>query len=59
MSTLADRPSRILLVDDEQAILTLLSYPLRKDGYDVVEAADGPEALYASTRASSISLCST
>ena len=45
MSVLTDRPSRILLVDDEQAILTLLSYPLRKDGYDVVEAADGPEAL--------------
>lgn len=40
-----DRPSRILLVDDEQAILTLLSYPLRKDGYDVVQAANGSEAL--------------
>ena len=40
-----DHPSRILLVDDEQAILTLLSYPLRKDGYDVVQASDGPEAL--------------
>jgi two-component system, OmpR family, response regulator len=42
---MADHPSRILLVDDEQAILTLLSYPLRKDGYDVVQAADGREAL--------------
>ena len=42
MTVLTDRPSRILLVDDEQAILTLLSYPLRKDGYEVVEAADGP-----------------
>jgi DNA-binding response OmpR family regulator len=40
-----DRPSRILLVDDEQAILTLLSYPLRKDGYHVVQAANGSEAL--------------
>jgi DNA-binding response OmpR family regulator len=39
------RPPRILLVDDEQSILTLLSYPLRKDGYDVVRAADGAEAL--------------
>ena len=27
-----DRPPRILLVDDEQSIQTLLSYPLRKDG---------------------------
>ncbi len=45
LSALTDHRSRILLVDDEQAILTLLSYPLRKDGYDVVEAADGPEAL--------------
>jgi DNA-binding response OmpR family regulator len=42
---MVDHPSRILLVDDEQAILTLLSYPLRKDGYDVVQASDGREAL--------------
>jgi DNA-binding response OmpR family regulator len=42
---MTDRPPRILLVDDEQSILTLLSYPLRKDGYDVVRAADGAEAL--------------
>ncbi len=39
------RTPRILLVDDEQAIQTLLSYPLRKDGYDVVQAADGQAAL--------------
>jgi DNA-binding response OmpR family regulator len=32
-------------VDDEQSIQTLLSYPLRKDGYDVVRATDGREAL--------------
>jgi DNA-binding response OmpR family regulator len=42
---MAGRASRILLVDDERAILTLLSYPLRKDGYEVVQAADGNEAL--------------
>ncbi|MGD0197441.1 MAG: response regulator transcription factor [Solirubrobacteraceae bacterium] len=42
---MAERPARILLADDEQSILTLLSYPLRKDGYDVVRAADGREAL--------------
>jgi DNA-binding response OmpR family regulator len=42
---LPDRTARILLVDDEQPIQTLLSYPLRKDGYEVVHAADGEQAL--------------
>src|SRR5437764_4791786 len=37
--------ARILLVDDEQSVQTLLSYPLRKDGYEVVTALDGREAL--------------
>src|SRR5215208_6289488 len=37
--------ARILLVDDEQAVQTLLTYPLRKDGYEVVSAGDGREAL--------------
>jgi DNA-binding response OmpR family regulator len=37
--------ARILLVDDEQSIQTLLSYPLRKDGYLVTSAEDGREAL--------------
>src|SRR5205807_6350542 len=41
----ADHPARILLVDDEQSIQTLLSYPLRKEGYDVVQATDGRQAL--------------
>ena len=40
-----DRAPRILLVDDEQPIQTLLSFPLQKDGYDVVQASDGREAL--------------
>jgi DNA-binding response OmpR family regulator len=40
-----DRPARILLVDDEQPIQTLLSFPLQKDGYEVVQAMDGREAL--------------
>ena len=40
-----DRSARILLVDDEQSIQTLLSYPLRRDGYDVVQATDGRQAL--------------
>jgi DNA-binding response OmpR family regulator len=42
---LPDRSARILLVDDEQPIQTLLSYPLRKDGYEVVQATDGEQAL--------------
>ena len=42
---MSDRSARILLVDDEQSIQTLLSYPLRKDGYDVVQATDGRQAL--------------
>ena len=36
---------RILLVDDEQSVQTLLTYPLRKDGYDVITASTGREAL--------------
>jgi DNA-binding response OmpR family regulator len=40
-----DRAPRILLADDEQAIQTLLSYPLQKDGYEVVRASDGRDAL--------------
>jgi DNA-binding response OmpR family regulator len=43
--TVAERAARILLVDDEQSIQTLLSYPLRRDGYDVVQATDGRQAL--------------
>ena len=42
---MAEHSARILLVDDEQPIQTLLSYPLRKDGYDVVQATDGQQAL--------------
>src|SRR5687767_12083093 len=37
--------ARILLVDDEQSVQTLLAYPLRKDGFEVVAAHDGREAL--------------
>jgi DNA-binding response OmpR family regulator len=42
---MANGSTRILLVDDEQSIQTLLSYPLRKDGYHVTSAQDGREAL--------------
>jgi DNA-binding response OmpR family regulator len=36
---------RILLVDDEHSIQKLLTYPLLKEGYDVVAAGTGREAL--------------
>src|SRR5918997_5574161 len=36
---------RILLVDDEQSVQKLLSFPLKREGYDVVPASDGQEAL--------------
>ena len=42
---MAERAQRILLVDDEESIRTLLSFPLRKDGYEVVTADDGKAAL--------------
>jgi DNA-binding response OmpR family regulator len=37
--------STILLVDDEEAVQKLLSYPLERDGYRVVQARDGEQAL--------------
>ena len=37
--------STILLVDDEDAVQKLLAYPLERDGYRVVQARDGEEAL--------------
>jgi DNA-binding response OmpR family regulator len=43
----ADMPdaSTILLVDDEDAVQKLLSFPLERDGYRVIPARDGEEAL--------------
>src|ERR671921_383380 len=41
----ASQAPRILLVDDEHAVQKLLTFPLRKDGYDVVAATTGGEAL--------------
>jgi DNA-binding response OmpR family regulator len=45
MASANETSARILLVDDEQSVQTLLTYPLRKDGYEVVSAHDGREAL--------------
>ena len=38
-------PSTILLVDDEDSIQKLLAYPLEREGYRVLQARDGEEAL--------------
>ena len=40
-----NEPSTILLVDDDEAVRKVLTFPLERDGYDVVQAADGQEAL--------------
>jgi two-component system alkaline phosphatase synthesis response regulator PhoP len=32
---------KVLIVDDEQSILTLLKYSLEKEGYEVIQAEDG------------------
>jgi len=37
--------STILLVDDEDSVQKLLTYPLERDGFRVVSARDGEEAL--------------
>jgi DNA-binding response OmpR family regulator len=37
--------STILLVDDEDSVQKLLAYPLERDGFRVVQARDGQEAL--------------
>jgi len=37
--------SRLLVVDDEDAILEFVSFNLRKEGYDVTTARDGDQAL--------------
>src|SRR5205809_4630739 len=37
--------STILLVDDEDSVQKLLAYPLERDGFRVLQARDGEEAL--------------
>jgi DNA-binding response OmpR family regulator len=45
MASANEASVRILLVDDEHSVQTLLTYPLLKDGYEVISAHDGREAL--------------
>jgi DNA-binding response OmpR family regulator len=40
-----DSSPTILLVDDEDSVRKVLAFPLERDGYVVVQAADGEEAL--------------
>ncbi len=42
---MSSQAPRILLVDDEQSVQTLLSYPLKSEGYEVTRALDGEDAL--------------
>ncbi|HEX9860650.1 MAG TPA: response regulator [Nitrospirota bacterium] len=42
---LDNAPAKVLVVDDEQDILVVLSYLLKKAGYDVVTADTGKKAL--------------
>jgi DNA-binding response OmpR family regulator len=38
-------PASILIVDDEESVQKLLTYPLEREGFEVVQARDGEEAL--------------
>lgn len=42
---MTDRSPQVLVVDDEDAILEFVSYNLRKEGYEVLTATDGDEAV--------------
>ena len=42
---IGDRPPRILIVDDEHLIRWSLRQRLEEEGYEIIEAADGEEAL--------------
>lgn len=44
------REQRVLVVDDDREIRGLVAGALRRDGYTVVEAGDGPEALAVASR---------
>ena len=37
---MADSTPTILLVDDEDSVRKVLAFPLEKDGYEVVQAAE-------------------
>jgi two-component system alkaline phosphatase synthesis response regulator PhoP len=43
-------PTRVLLVDDEPDIIEFLSYNFRKEGYEVLTAYDGKQAIEVSNK---------
>lgn len=45
VTAMPDASPTILLVDDEDSVRTMLAFPLERDGYTVVQAVDGEEAL--------------
>ena len=45
MKTPAPDSATILLVDDEESVQKLLTYPLQQEGFRVLQAGDGEEAL--------------
>jgi len=45
VKTPATESATILLVDDEEAVQKLLTYPLQQEGFRVLQAGDGEEAL--------------
>lgn len=47
MTPVNQRPLNVLLVEDDEAISAPLARGLRREGYDVTLAADGPEGLKA------------
>jgi CheY-like chemotaxis protein len=47
---MAAREQRVLVVDDDREVRGLVAGMLRRDGYTVVEAGDGPEALDVAAR---------
>src|SRR3954463_7097873 len=42
---MAEAAPTILLVDDEDSVRKVLAFPLERDGFAVIQAADGEEAL--------------
>lgn len=44
---MSDDPRTVLVADDDEDILQLVSFRLQRAGYTVVTAADGPQALAA------------
>ena len=52
-------PSTILVVDDDEAVRKLLSFPLERDGYSVLQAVTARRLSSGSGASRSTSSCST